>query len=66
MSDPIEFLRKDDILAVLRRSSVPEETLHALGAALPDPVGLADAANGSLRDHSRLRHQRDGRKPVEA
>jgi hypothetical protein len=45
MSDPIEFLRKDDILAVLRRSSVPEEALHALGAALPDPVGLADAAN---------------------
>jgi hypothetical protein len=45
MSDPIEFLRKDDILAVLRRASVPEETLHALDAALPDPVGLTDAAN---------------------
>ena len=45
MSDPIEFLAKDDILAVLLRAGVPGETLRALDAALPDPVGLTDAAN---------------------
>jgi hypothetical protein len=45
MSDPIEFLAKDDILAVLLRAGVPEETMRALDADLPDPVGLTDAAN---------------------
>jgi hypothetical protein len=45
MSDPIEFLAKNDILAVLLRAGVPEETMRALDADLPDPVGLTDAAN---------------------
>ena len=45
MSDPIEFRRKEEILAVLRRAGVPEETLDALEAALPDPVAVTDAAN---------------------
>jgi hypothetical protein len=45
MSDPIEFLAKKDLLAVLLRAGVPEETMRALDAELPDPVGLTDAAN---------------------
>jgi hypothetical protein len=44
MSDP-ELRRKEDLLAILRRAGVPEETLHALDAELPDPVSLTDAAN---------------------
>jgi hypothetical protein len=45
MSDPIEFLAKKDLLAVLLRAGVPEETMRALDADLPDPVGITDAAN---------------------
>jgi hypothetical protein len=45
MSDPIDFRRKKEILAVLRRVGAPEETLDALDAALPYPVGVTDAAN---------------------
>jgi hypothetical protein len=45
MSDPIEFLRKEEILAVVRRAGVPGETVDALEAALPDPVSVTDAAN---------------------
>ena len=45
MSDPIEFLAKKDLLAVLLRAGVPEQTMRALDADLPDPVGITDAAN---------------------
>jgi hypothetical protein len=45
MSDPIEFLRKEEILAVVRRAGVPGETLDALEAALPDPVSVCYGIN---------------------
>jgi hypothetical protein len=49
MSDRREFRRKEDILAILRRACVPDETLKAVDAALPDPIHVTDAANLLLR-----------------
>jgi hypothetical protein len=40
INEPTEF-QKDDILAVLRRAGVTEETLQAVDAELPDPVEAA-------------------------
>jgi hypothetical protein len=39
------FAPKAEVLAVLRRAGVPEETLEAVDAELDDPVDLDDAAN---------------------
>ena len=36
---------KKDVLAILRRAGVPEETIKALDAELDDPVDLERAAN---------------------
>jgi hypothetical protein len=49
MSDRLEFRRKEDILAILRRACVPDERLKAVGAVLPDPVDVTDAENLLLR-----------------
>jgi hypothetical protein len=37
MSDRLEFRRKEDILAILRRACVPDERLKAVDAVLPNP-----------------------------
>jgi hypothetical protein len=49
MSDRLEFRRKEDILAILRRACVPDERLKAVDAVLPDPVDVTDAENLLLR-----------------
>jgi hypothetical protein len=40
MSDQRDLRSKSDVLAVLRRAGIPEETVQALDAALEDPVDL--------------------------
>ena len=40
MSEESDLRPKGEVLAVLRRSGVPEETVQALDAALDDPVDV--------------------------
>ena len=40
MSEERDLRPKGEVLAVLRRSGVPEETVQALDAALDDPVDV--------------------------
>jgi hypothetical protein len=45
MTDPADFRRKADVLLVLRRAGVSEETLGAVDAELDDPVNINDLLN---------------------
>ena len=49
MSEERDLRTKAEVLAVLRRSGVPEETVQALDAALDDPVDVTRDANLFLR-----------------
>ena len=49
MSEERDLRTKAEVLAVLRRSGVPEQTVQALDAALDDPVDVTRDANLFLR-----------------
>jgi hypothetical protein len=45
MSEERDLRSKAEVLAVLRRAGIPEETLQTLNAALEDPVDLRRDGN---------------------
>jgi hypothetical protein len=49
VSEERDVRSKAEVLAVLRRSGVPEQTVQALDAALDDPVDVTRDANLFLR-----------------
>jgi hypothetical protein len=49
VSEERDLRTKAEVLAVLRRSGIPELTVRALDAALDDPVDLTRDANLFLR-----------------
>jgi hypothetical protein len=49
VSEERDLRTKAEVLAVLRRSGIPEQTVRALDAALDDPVDLTRDANLFLR-----------------
>jgi hypothetical protein len=49
VSEERDLRTKAEVLAVLRRSGIPEQTVQALDAALDDPVDVTRDANLFLR-----------------
>ena len=49
MSEARDLRTKAEVLAILRRSGIPEQTVQALDAALDDPVDVTRDANLFLR-----------------
>jgi hypothetical protein len=49
VSEERDVRSKAEVLAVLRRSGIPEQTVQALDAALDDPVDVTRDANLFLR-----------------
>ena len=45
VDDHGELLTKQEIIAVLRRLHIPDDTVQAIAAELPDRVDRAEAAN---------------------
>jgi hypothetical protein len=45
MSEPSDFQRKADVLQVLRRLGVSEETIQAVDAEFDDPINVDELAN---------------------
>jgi|1186.fasta_scaffold220509_2 hypothetical protein len=56
MSDERDLRPKANVLAVLRRTGVPEETVQALDAVLDDPVDVRRESNLFARYGITLNH----------